>query len=95
MLSGFFKVRKTMRALGNLLVWVGLTIGLPSMIYAMTIVAAEEEMFSATVSHEPTQCSVCRHYRGHKNEPPPIQDEDMILVSPGHSICYGGSSSGE
>jgi len=78
-----------MRALGNSLIWVVLTVGLPSMLYTMTVAASNDQLSIDT--HEPTKCSVCRHYRGLKNEPPPIQDDDMILVSPGHSIYLESS----
>jgi hypothetical protein len=83
-----------MRALGNLLVWAGLMIGLPGLLYAMTIVKSEEEMLIAT-AHATSRCSVCQHYRGGGNEPPPIQNADMILVSPAHENSCTDWTQGE
>jgi hypothetical protein len=74
---------KSMRRLGNTLVWVGLTVGLPGALYALTAAPTAEDPVS--IRHNPAKCAVCRHYRGLKNVPPQIIDEDMILVSPGHT----------
>jgi hypothetical protein len=83
-----------MRASGNLLVWVVLMIGLPGLLYAMTVVKTAEERLAATADSS-NRCSVCRHYRGSDNEPPPIQDEYMILMSPAHEISCPDSTHGE
>ena len=71
-----------MRAVGNILVWTVLAVGLPSILYAMTVAQPNE----ATVAscHRSATCSVCRHYQGTNFAPRQIDDENMILVSPGH-----------
>jgi hypothetical protein len=79
-------LRKTMRSLGNALVWIGLTVGLPGVLYALMAVPNRVEE-SPSNHHNPATCAVCRHCRGVKNNPPQIEDEDMILVSPGHVIA--------
>jgi hypothetical protein len=79
-----------MRDLGNALVWLGLTIGLPGIIFAMSAVKDSPE--PTAPPHNPAKCAVCRHYRGTNNAPTPIQDENMILVSPGHPYLTDNSA---
>jgi hypothetical protein len=75
-----------MRKLGNALVWVGLTVGLPSVLYAMTMASKVEESGPAKL-HQPNQCAVCRHFREMKEVPLAIDEDSMILVSPGHQMA--------
>jgi hypothetical protein len=82
-----------MRAIGNALVWVGLTIALPGVIYAMTV--DQNQVEPASPKHDAAKCAVCRHYRGMKDAPSPIEDENMILVSPGHPHFTIDSSTDE
>src|SRR3954467_2872759 len=72
--------RMKMRALGNALVWMTLTIGVPGMLFEMTAGQNNEDINAKP--HQSATCSVCRHYRGTTVQPPTIEDENMILVSP-------------
>jgi hypothetical protein len=74
-----------MRSLGNALVWIALTVGLPGVLYAMTVAPHNE--VKAADPHNPATCAVCRHYRGVKIAPALLEDSDIILVSPGHPMC--------
>jgi hypothetical protein len=89
-----FMARRTMRSFGNALVWIGLTVGLPGVLYAMTMVPTGEEPEARSQAHHPENCAVCRHYRGVKVMPVKFSDDNMILVSPGHPIVVADSASG-
>jgi hypothetical protein len=69
--------------LGNALVWIGLTVGLPSVLYAMTAASGIVEPTTTQVRH-PKPCAICRYYRESKVVPRMIEDEDLITLSPGH-----------
>jgi len=72
-----------MRVLGNTLVWLGLMVGLPGVIYSMT--SAEKKQDNCATPHSPGVCGVCRYFRELKVAPPEIKDDNVILVSPGHA----------
>jgi hypothetical protein len=74
-----------MGTLGNALVWLGLTVGLPGLLYAMTLVQDCEDPYAPP--HDPEKCALCRIHRGTKVSPRPIKDDNMILVSPGHPLA--------
>jgi hypothetical protein len=80
----FLGARIMIRAAGNALVWVALTVGLPGVLYAMTMV--QEDGAQPLHRHRPERCSVCRYNRQTSlgSMPKPIEDENMILVSPAH-----------
>jgi hypothetical protein len=81
---------KNMRSMGNALVWIGLTVGLPGVLYAMSIAPKVEEPSSQ--AHHPEKCAVCRHYRGLKVMPANLSVDDIVLVSPGHPIVVTDSA---
>src|SRR5712671_4652554 len=54
--------RMKMRALGNALVWMTLTIGVPGMLFAITAGQNSEDI--NVKPHQSATCSVCRYYRG-------------------------------
>ena len=47
----------TMRGLGNALVWLGLTVGVPSAIYTTTLIPDHE--VSSTLLHDAENCASC------------------------------------
>jgi len=71
-----------MRSLGNTLMWVGLTVGLPGVLYAMTVKPEREQ--ANRFPHNRTHCGVCRFYSESKSMPEMIKDKDMIVIYPGH-----------
>jgi hypothetical protein len=82
-----------MRSLSNALVWLGLMIGLPGVIYSMS--PASQSNQPCAKPHSAEKCGVCRYFRDVKPMPPPITDENMILVAPGHWEDSIDSSGGE
>jgi hypothetical protein len=74
-----------MRVLGNALVWLGLTVGLPGVLYAMTLVQDYED--PQAPPHDSEKCTACRLGHGTNVPPPPIKDDNIIPISPGHTLA--------
>ena len=79
-----------MRSLGNTLTWVGLMVGLPSILYAMTMEPKVDK--SRQFPHNPERCGVCRHYRESGNVPGLIRDKDIIMISTDHPYGIDGTA---
>jgi hypothetical protein len=74
-----------MRSIGSALVWIGLMVGLPGMVYPM--MAPNRDNALRVSTQNPQKCSICRCYHETKAMPVAINGEDMIVVSP--SLLYG------
>jgi hypothetical protein len=68
-----------LRSLCNALVWVGLMIGLPSALYAMTMAGAPGQQRPKVFPHDPAGCSICRVYR---HTTPESVDRDLSESDP-------------
>jgi hypothetical protein len=67
-------------------------IGLPGVLYSMSSSSKPDAPHARP--HSAEKCGVCRYFREVKPMPPPITDENMILVAPGHwedSVDSSGS----
>jgi hypothetical protein len=68
-----------MKSLRNALVWTGLTIGLPGVLWSMT--TSDEDPYDMQAQHAQT-CDVCRQCRTIGPLAPRISDPNIIMVSP-------------
>ncbi len=76
---------KSLKRIGNAVVWICLAVGLPGAISTLTAEPVEPTL--AAGPHNSEKCAVCRHYRTLPPVRSQINDKDMILVSPGHP-CF-------
>jgi hypothetical protein len=71
-----------MKSLGNTLLWIALTIGLPGALWSMTVTSSDDQI-DIMVAHS-EKCSVCRHCASVTMHIPRISDPNIILISPGY-----------
>jgi hypothetical protein len=71
-----------MRSTRNALVWLGLIVGLPGLLFAMCKTPNEE--VDRAFPHDPAICKVCRHENLQGASVGPISDPDVIIVAQAH-----------
>jgi hypothetical protein len=71
-----------MKSVGNALLWIALTIGLPGALWSMTLTSSDDQV-DIMVAHS-EKCNVCRHCASVAMHTAPINDPNIILISPGY-----------